>query len=402
MSEYINNREFRQQKLKELIRKLHDGQQAEEVKAEFERVFGGVQAKEISDLEQSLIAEGMPVEEVQRLCDVHASVFKGSIEEIHREDKSPETPGHPVHTFKMENRAIEDLIESKLIPAAESFRQADSRENILGVIETVNELADIDKHYSRKENLLFPYLEKYGITAPPKVMWGVDDEIRASIKNLKKLLTSYDGNKEAVLNQVEEVITLVKDMIFKEEKIFLEMALENLTEDEWISIRDESGEIGFCLVEPQQGWDPPRKDLNQEVKHDKSIRFPTGVLKPEEINLILNHLPVDITFIDKDDIVKYFSGSPERVFARPKTIIGRTVQNCHPPASVHIVEKMLDDFKKGHKDSESFWIKLGGKYVYIRYFAIRDEKNNYCGTMEVTQDIKAIQAIEGEKRLLSD
>ncbi len=402
MSEYINNREFRQAKLRELILKLHEGNNFEEVKEEFAKVFDGVQASEISDLEQSLVAEGMPIAEIQRLCDVHAAVFKGSIAEIHREDKGPDTPGHPVYTFKAENRAIESLIENELEPALNIFKAADSKENIWQVIAIVNQLLDIDKHYSRKENLLFPYLEKYGITAPPKVMWGVDDEIRAAIKNLKSWLVDYNGNKEQVVKQSDEVIALVKDMIFKEEKIFLEMALDNLSEDEWINIRDESLEIGYCLIEPEAGWNPPGKDFSQEIKLDKSIHFPTGVLKPEEINLILNHLPIDITFIDKDDIVKYFSSSAERIFVRPKTIIGRTVQNCHPPASVHIVETMVEDFRTGRKDSEDFWIKLGDKYVYIRYFAVRDANNNYIGTMEVTQDIKPIQAIKGEKRLVHD
>ncbi len=402
MSEYINNREFRQQKLKEMILKLHDGESVEKVKEEFKKVFSGVQAKEIADLEQSLVAEGMPVEEVQRLCDVHAAVFKGSIEDIHREDRGPETPGHPVHTFKLENQALKDLIDHKLAPAVTALRESDSQENILKAIAAVNELADIDKHYSRKENLLFPYLEKYGIYASPKVMWGVDDEIREEITKLKDMLTDYQGNPESVLSQFKVVADRVKDMIFKEEKILLPMALENLAEDEWIQIRDASPEIGFCLVEPGTEWNPPRQELEQGGAHDKSIHFPTGVLKPEEINLIFNHLPVDITYVDKDDIVKYFSGSPERIFARPKTIIGRKVQNCHPPASINIVEKILDDFKQGRKDSESFWINLGDKYVYIRYFAVRDEEGNYVGTMEVTQDIRPLQAIKGEKRLLSE
>ena len=284
-----------------------------------------------------------------------------------------------MHTFKAENQAIEDLIDNKLKPAIASLQQSDEQNNILRAIEIVNELADIDKHYSRKENLLFPYLEKYGISAPPKVMWGVDDQIRSEIKKLKKMLTDYQGDKEAVVKQTDEVVALVKDMIFKEEKIFLEMALDNLSEDEWVTIRDESPEIGYCLVEPGTEWDPPRKDLSYEVQKDQAIRFPTGVLKPQEINLILNHLPVDITYIDKDDIVKYFSGSPERVFARPKTIIGRSVQNCHPPASVHVVEKLVDDFKQGRKDKESFWINMKDKYVYIRYFCSADEMANIWG-----------------------
>lgn len=185
MSEVINNREYRQKVLKELIMELHDGKPFDEVKSKFERIFSGVSAKEISELEQALIMEGMPVTEVQRLCDVHAAMFKGSIEEIHRPTDPKDIPGHPVNTFFNENRAIEKLLD-KIRKEMEDFKHNDSKENALKLVTLFNELWDIDKHYSRKENLIFPYLEKYGITAPPKVMWGVDDEIRDLIKENKK------------------------------------------------------------------------------------------------------------------------------------------------------------------------------------------------------------------------
>jgi len=408
MSEIINNREYRQKVLKELIMELHAGKTVEEVKSRFEELIKGVSASEISEMEQALIMEGMPVEEIQRLCDVHAAVFKGSIEDIHKVRKPDETPGHPVHTFKLENRELEKLINERLKPHLAEFRASDNSENIYKLLEDINLLLDIDKHYSRKENLLFPYMEKYGITAPPKVMWGVDDEIRAAIKEIKGMLQDYKGEKEQVYTKADEAAGRVIEMIFKEENILFPMVLETLTEDEWMTIESESDEIGYCLTEPRGKWKPERTDVEEKQKEtgqtaaDGYLKFETGLLTAKEISLMFNNLPIDITFVDKDGAVKYFSQGKERIFPRTKAIIGRQVHNCHPPASVHIVEKLVEDFKTGKKDSESFWIKMGGRYVYIRYFAIRDENGDYAGTMEVTQDIQPIQEISGEKRLVSD
>jgi uncharacterized protein len=406
MSEMINNREYRQKVLKELIMELHSGKGVEEVKAKFEKLIEGVSAQEISEMEQSLIMDGMPVQEVQRLCDVHAAVFKGSIEEIHHPE---EAPGHPVHTFKRENREIEKLINERIKKDLEVFKANDSRENALKIIEGLNLLWDIDRHYSRKENLLFPFMEKYGITAPPQVMWGVDDEIRSAIKEIKALLQGYSGNKEEVINKTESLLERILEMVFKEENILFPMVLETLTEDEWIVVYEGSDDIGYCLTEPQGKWKPLR--VNVEEKEEKKlaeessegyIKFETGILKINELSTLLNTLPFDITFIDKDDVVKYFSHGKERIFARTKAVIGRTVQNCHPPASAHIVDKLVDDFKTGKKEHEDFWIKMGNIYALIRYFAVRDENGEYLGTLEVSQNIKPIQEIQGEKRLLSE
>jgi DUF438 domain-containing protein len=411
MSEVINNREYRQKVLKELIMELHNGKSAEEVKERFAKLIEGVSPSEISEMEQALIMEGMPIEEVQRLCDVHAAVFKGSIEEIHKSDaKKPEDiPGHPVHTFKLENREIEKLINETIKPDLETFKKDDSKDTVNKILQGLNLLLDIDKHYSRKENLIFPYLEKYGITAPPKVMWGVDDEIRDAIKEVKRMLQNYSGNREEIIPKAEEALNRVNEMIFKEENILFPMCLETFTEDEWVKIMEESDEIGFCLTEPKGKWKPIRADLSKEDKESINevneqgyIKLPTGYLNVKELTNMLNILPIDITFIDKDDIVKYFSQSKERIFPRTKAVIGRSVANCHPPASVHIVETMLDDFKSGKKDHEDFWIKMGPNYIYIRYFAVRDENNEYLGTVEATQNIKPIQEIQGEKRLLSE
>lgn len=407
ISEIINNREYRQKVLKELIMELHNGKTVEEIKPRFQELIKDISTHEITQMEQALIMEGMPVEEIQRLCDVHAAVFKGSISDIHKPQKQEEIPGHPVHTFKLENRAVEKLIRERIRPDAERFEADDSEENQKALQKDIKELREVEKHYLRKENLLFPYLEKYGITAPPKVMWGVDDEIRAAMKEAEKLLESYSGDKKAVLDKINEAVSGVSEMIYKEENILFPMSVETLSEDEWLKIEEGSDEFGYCLVRPAEKWKPARRDMEEKAKdegekpagEDQYIRFETGLLTPEEISAMFNALPLDITFVDKTGAVKYFSQGKDRIFARPKTIIGRMVQNCHPPASVHVVEKVVDDLMSGRKDHEDFWIRMGDKYVLIRYYAVRNANGEYLGTMEVTQDIRPIQEITGEKRL---
>jgi len=407
MSELINNREYRQKVLKDLIMELHNGKSVDEVKPRFQELIKDISTHEIAQMEQSLIMEGLPPEEIQRLCDVHAAVFKGSIEEIHAPQKPQETPGHPVHTFRIENMAVERLIHDRIKPHADSFSADDSAENVQALLRDIKELREIEKHYLRKENLLFPFLEKYGVTAPPKVMWGVDDEIRASLKETEKLLENYSGNREAVLEKLNEAVDKVLEMIYKEENILFPMAIDTVSEDEWKQIDEGSEEFGYCLVKPAGKWKPERVNVEKEAREEGEkptdsndyVKFDAGILTPEEINAIFNTLPLDITFVDKTGAVKYFSQGKERIFARTKAVIGRMVQNCHPPASVNVVEKVVEDLRSGRKDHEDFWIRLGDKYALIRYYAVRNADGEYLGTMEVTQDIKPIQEITGEKRL---
>lgn len=421
MSELINNREHgvpeqtrRQAMLKEIIKELHQGKSVDEVKTRFEEAVGDVTVAEISAMEHALMEEeGIPVSEVQRLCSVHTAIFKGSIEQIHRSSKPEEQPGHPVHTFKLENREIEKLVNFKLELHLDKFRKDDGEEIIFKLLEDLSLLLDIDKHYSRKENLLFPYLEKYGIYGPTTVMWGVDDGIRMMIKEVKGNLSAYNGDKETMCVDLERIIKEVNEMIFKEENILLPMALEKLTEDEWVKIARESDQIGFCLTAPEQEWIPERVPLagldqaeanaadQEESAPQGFVKFQTGILSVEQLEAVMNHLPVDLTFIDENDVVRYFSHGKERIFARTKAVIGRTVQNCHPPQSVHVVNQLLADFKAGKKDAEDFWIPVKDKFVYIRYFAVRSEDGRYLGTLEFTQNIAPIRELEGQKRILS-
>lgn len=404
MSEFINNSEMRKQTIKDIIKQLHEGKTVEEVKQQFEEAFEEVAASEITAAEAALIAEGVPASEIQRLCDVHASVFKGTIEEIHQHPSNAILiPGHPLNTLMRENLAISRIINQEIKPYLQSLDDEESYKNLL---EGVNHLSQIELHYQKKENLFFPYMEKYGIVAPPQVMWGVDDEIRADIKEIKTLL-EQDSKVDSVITQkIEDVMTRVEEMIFKEENIMAPMLLDHLTQEEWKKIADESHEIGF-LIKKVSEWNPviPTKDAvvkEEENVQEGLIKLPSGIFTTEQLTSMLNTLPFDITFVDKDDFVKYFSEGKERTFIRTRSIIGRNVSNCHPPASVHIVEKIVNDFKTGRKDQEDFWIKLGDKFVLIRYYAVRNDKGEYLGVLEVTQDIKEIQQIVGEKRLVSE
>jgi DUF438 domain-containing protein len=399
MSENINNREYRKNVIKEVIKELHEGKSVDEVKQKFQEAFDGVSATEISEAEQALINEGLPVAEVQRLCDVHAAVFKGSIEEIHRETDPAKIPGHPVNVLFLENRKLEKIMEEKIKP----YMEKTGREALEGILEGLEDLSVIDIHYAKKENLLFPYMEKYGITAPPKVMWGVDDEIRDDLKMLKSDL-SYGVFTQDHKKGLEDLLNRINEMIYKEENIMVPMLLDKMTQDEWKRVADDSSEIGN-IIEFVPVWKPDKEakeEYKKEAKEPGAIILPTGLFNIEELTHMLNTLPLDITFVGSDDTVKYFSQSSERIFARTKTIIGRKVSNCHPPASVHIVEGIVEDLKSGKKDHEDFWIKMGDKFVYIRYFAVRNEEGKYLGVVEVTQDIKPIQEITGEKRLVED
>lgn len=406
MSEGLDNREYRQEKLKEVIKELHEGKTVEEVQAKFQSIIDGVSPKEIGEMEVQLVKEGLPIEEIQNLCDVHAAVFKGTLDDIHHPEQ---VPGHPIYTMKKENEALKKFIDNTLNPNISELNREDSEENLLKLREDFNLLWDIDKHYSRKENLIFPYLEKEGITAPPKVMWGVHDEIREKIKSIQANLKNYSGKKEELISEMENAIHQIDEMIFKEEGILFPMSLETLTEENWIEVYKESDEVGYAFIPPKKDWEYKRiksqedKDKSEEmIGESGNIKFENGSLSPEEIRSIFEVIPGEVSFVNKDDKVKFFSKGEHRIFTRTKTVIGREVENCHPPGSVDMVERIVDDFKSGVKDSEDFWIRMENKFVLIRFFAVRNEAGEYLGTLEYVQDIAPLMELKGEKRLLDE
>ena len=407
MSEFINNDSIRREKLKALIKELHAGATVEDVQERFKVEFGSVSTTEISQMEQELVAEGLPIAEVQKLCDVHASVFDGSIDDIHPSKDNAQVKGHPVYVFLLENEKLEEVMKEEIKPYIETLKNGLDNTAVLMLRIGFERLSQIDIHYSRKENVLFPMLEKHDITAPPKVMWGIDDEIRKEIKEVLSILSQGKFDLNELIEKAESTVTKTSDMVFKENNILVPLMNTTFSLVEWYNIDKAQREFGLCLIESQDDWDIKIGDLDQEekqeetVNQDGEIKFDAGSLVPEEVNAILNTIPLDMTFVDKNDKVKYFTQGKERIFDRPLTIIGREVSMCHPPQSVHIVEQIVDDLRSGRKDNEDFWIKMGPMFVYIRYFAVRNKEGEFLGTLEVTQDIKPILELEGEKRLMS-
>ncbi len=397
MSEYVNNRAKRKERLKEVIRQLHQGKTVEDVKAEFAALLKDVEASEIAELEQSLIAEGLPEAEVKRLCDVHVAVFRDSLEE----QASPETlPGHPVHTFRAENAAAAEVLDA-LEAAIQAAQWQQARDHL-------RKLREYEKHYVRKENILFPFLEKHGFAGPSSVMWAIHDDIRAGWKQLTELLAEKPDQAQ-VAGAFEPVATAIREMFYKEDNILFPTALQKLSQEEWAAIRDQEPEVGFSYVEPGDKWPASGAAaglstlLGQaEVAAEGRLSLKTGALTQKEINWVFGNLPVDITYVDKEDKVRFFSETTERIFPRSPAIIGREVQRCHPPASVHRVQQIVADFRAGRRDVAEFWIQMQGRFIHIRYFAVRDEQGEYQGTLEVTQDVTQIRALQGEKRLLDE
>jgi len=399
MSEFINNHsQHRQELLKKIIRSLHEGASFEDARSEFKKHFEDVTTQEISQMEQALIKEGMTINEVQRLCDVHAAVFDGSISDIHQIKGPKETPGHPIQVFLAENDRIEQLINEEIEP----YLDGTGKHNQLMLRVGMDRLAEIHNHYARKEYLFFPNLEKKGIDTPPKVMWAVDDEIRADLKAIQKYLSEIEQDETKIKEDIQNLLTKIRDMIFKENNILMPLLIETLSFFDWVLVDSSSDEIGYFLEKPKDSWkkvDQEEQEEEQTIKGE--VKFDAGSLSPDVLNQMLNTLPFDMTFVDKDGHVKYFTQGKERIFDRPKTIIGRHVNMCHPPQSVHVVEEIVESFRNGKKDHEDFWIRMKDMFVYIRYFAVRDKNSEYLGTLEITQNIKPIVELEGEKRLIS-
>ena len=408
MSETPQNLTERKQLLKQLILDLHAGGDFDEIKGRFQRLVGDISAVQISELEQELIDEGLPVESVRELCDVHVALFEDALT-----DRSGHSvpPGHPVHTARYENYALgevlgmlEDAIAA--LPADSAWRQ---------VRAFTEQLGQVEKVYLRKENILFPYLEKHGVKGPSSVMWSIHDAVRAQLKQLRAAIQEQDTER------VRSVFAPLRDeiaaMFNKEEQVLYPTSLQMLSDGEWKAILEQSASIGYALVQPKGTWDPgvpaehmtggaPTGSYQAPGAAEGSaglLPLDVGALTLEQVNLMLKHLPVDVTFVDEDDTVRYYSqGIEERVFVREPAIIGRKVQNCHPPASIDTVNRLLQAFRRGERDMAEFWIQMGPRFVHIRYFALRDAQGNYRGTIEVTQDAAPIRALEGERRLLDE
>ena len=400
------SKQAKKEVMKDIIRELHRGLSAEAAKERFEKEVGSVTSSEIAEIEQSLINDGLSPDEIKKFCNVHALIFQSALEK----SASPETfPSHPVYLFRLENREVEKLTR-EIREVAENKTNAKLGPLKKSLRDIVFKLKGVETHYERKEHLLFPYLERQGFMGPSKVMWGKDNEVRDLFKAALADLEGVNTDEELqayVKKALDPLLEEIEGMIFKEENILFPTSVEKLSAEDWVDILSESEDVGYVFIEKPLETDMLVKEFREALQEepiyqDNSVSLPTGSIQLKELMAILNTLPFDLTFVDNDDTVRYFSAGKDRIFRRTKSVIGRKVQNCHPPQSLDVVEKILTSFKEGKRDDFDFWINFRDRMAYIRYFALRDNAGHYLGTVEVTQDITDVKKLEGEKRLVDE
>jgi hypothetical protein len=428
----------RREILKRIVKDLHAGVPVEKLRKTFAKLIKDTSPEEIAGMENALIEEGFPVDEVRRLCDVHVRVFDKALKKVGKPSK---VPGHPVYTFLQENKAAKGILK-ELDKRSKHLRDNDSKMGAVAAFaETFGRFREIEKHYARKEYQLFPALERKGFTGPTKVMWSKHDEIRATIKEAETALHAKDW--KTLRERVKSLRDAVKKMIFLEERILYPTASRKLTDVEWAEIKRGESDIGYAWITPSNLWDgeiakalalahgepvPGEAAAGGAASSSPAARAPAGAvgrgaapgpaaegvpasgpaaiglsegaLAPEQLDLMLRALPVDVTFVDENDVVRYYSASEHRIFPRSPGIIGRAVQNCHPPKSVHVVNDIIRSFRDKTKSVAEFWIQSKGQFVHIRYFPVYDAAGAYRGVVEVSQEVSGIRALEGERRIL--
>ncbi len=416
MGSYLNSSPERLEAILSIVTDFFNGTGIQTLSKRFDiELNGSISAGEFALAEQKVEDMGVDNLAFEAKVDNLLKLFKKSLDKVSIEGLEE---GHPLDTFIKENIAIKDLLAE--------LRIAEKNVNLEHIDykywkEAYDKIGQINTHYVRKENQLFPYLETKGFDKPSTVMWAMHDNIRALIKQYRSLLESK--NYQQLFESQDKLFAAIEDMIFKEEKILWSTSLELISTDEWIAIRQGEDEVGYCLIDTPPMWNPKWKHPSEKIKTSSvqvaenvdpamfsgngkmskqqgAINLDVGAITPEQINLIFKYMPFDVTYVDENNEVRYYNKGEDRVFPRSSGIIGRQVKYCHPPKSVHIVEKIVDSFRNGEKDEANFWINFKDKFVYIQYFAVRDNEGNYKGVLEITYDAKTVRSLEGEQRLL--
>ena len=354
--------------LKSYIERVSKGEDLEAVRSDFVKNFKDVSSKEIVEAEESLIKSGLPLEKVQKLCDIHSALFHESniIDESQKDLEK--IPGHPLNILSLENKKIKSL--------ADEVKEGEDK------LKKISDLLKINSHYGKKAGLIYPLLKtKYKISGPSDVMWAVDDEIR---RDLSKIIKANSYNPE----DLNKILDRVYEMIYKEESILFPLLKENFTEEEWNKIYGDLGEYGLDLVGELPLWKDykPQEISPKEKISSGSLDFETGSLKLNEAMQILRTLDAELTFIDKDDLVRFYSEGEDKIFPRPKSCLNRDVTSCHPPKVVPMVKSLLDDFKNKRKDRLVVCRNIKGKKILVKYLAVYED-GEYIGTLETVEDI---------------
>ena len=463
-----SSRDQRIQVLKDILLRLHHGASPDSVEADFQAHFSDVSPIEVSLMEHELMNgdHGVGFEDVMKLCTVHAKVMAAGVQG--KEVPDSEQEGHPVWIFKQENLALQAGLHriQRLLDALESAENQgqDLDPGLLrGLTRQYQLLDQFQRHYRRKEELFFPIMESYGHDAPPKVMWGVDDQIRDLFGLAKEALKGLvdhagDASVAQVLTTYQAFVQEFKDMIFKEEAILIPLLLSLFSEDDWLAIAKDSPEFGYAIIQPDKKWVPSRVKFGEQGENgglagagrgseaqnhgpggasadapagagqpgqasnqasgpaadsatspapnpETDLSFGGGYLSLKEANLILNHLPFEITFIDKNDLFKYFNTSiaiENKLFPRVPSAIGRHVKMCHPPRSLDMVMTLIDDLKHKRRTSESMWFhRSDGRFAYVTYIGVFDDQDQYMGVLEYVHDIAPLLDLGPDKRGLA-
>lgn len=396
----------RTKQLKTYLRRLGAGEDLEKVRADFVREFEQVDAAEIMTAEQELMKNGTPLSEVQKLCDIHSALFHGATREeqiAHAEKAAEESlqkqkieaelakrgsypqkdysskhakasaleavDGHPLQTLTKENDALSVLLEK--------FKSTKD-------ISLLPKIRELSVHYAKKGDLLYPLLKvRYGISGPSDVMWTVDDEIRDALGALGKETeqgAAWTAKLEAVLKRAEE-------MIYKEQNILFPICAVNFTDEEWKIIYQDSKDYAVCFGIEGKVWHDAENLIQNSPAYNGEIVMPGGHVTVEQLTAMLNTIPMEITFVDADNINRFFNEGP-KVFKRPGMAIDREVFSCHPPKIEPMVRQIIDDFRNGRRDSVPVWMEKGGRTMLVKYMAVRDAAGNYVGTMELVQDME--------------
>ena len=416
--------------IKKILRELHSGVSLEVLKERFQEVLKGISPMEIPLIEQELVREGVPIQEIIKLCDLHVALFRDFLVSRELEDVPR---GHPLNLLLMENEYLLKKAEALNIYALSLSRATDEDEkkNLINHIrDLINDLRRIRAHYRKIQMLIFPYMEKRGISAVPRVLWAREDEIIVKLRGIVKLLESNDYIE--ISKKASEIANGISEIIFRENKILFPALWVLLSEGEWAAINDEANKIGW-LVNMDVKWTPMEKpimpyevkgviseEMLEKLPQEMKIMALTGGVKPDEYELIrpgdlnlktgfinldelkslFQSLPLEVTFADANDRVRFFSeGKFHKGFVRSKTILGRRIEYCHPPRLEAFIKKVLNELKSGTKDYEVFWTKMGDRIIRVMVVALRNDEGKYLGALEIVEDLtEVIENPEEAKR----
>lgn len=395
MSEFSNHKTERVVKLTEMFQLVIREQMNPAHVKKYQEVIDRAEPADVVATVDELVKREIPMPDLKKGINKALNLLNKTLREF---QYTPPAPGSYFDWFCLNNEQI-DLRLKAIRPLVKKINEErPDTETRNELKEKFIDLQKIDLHYQIKENVLFPVIEKH---LPDyrclQVMWSFHDDIRRDLKEAIRLLDTEIIDIQRFNRLLGDLFFHIYAIRFREERILFPVVSAIIQENELNALIPESMEIGFPFVQPKTSGE---NKLPTTVYAGKDVDLQTGILTPEQIRLIFNHLPVDITYVDENNKVRFFSTPEKRIFRRTNSIIGRDVQNCHPHESVHVVEQIVDAFRKGEKDQASFWIQMKGEFVLIRYFAVRDQMRNYKGVIEVTQEITEIRQLEGERRLL--